>query len=161
MTTTLATLAELVSGQLTRPELARRSSSEPRRSPMPVRRISRCSIILKKPIDLARSQAGAVVVPTGFVPDHPPAIQAADVHQAFAKIVAHFRPARTAARIGVSPQAVVSSTAQLDAGVDVHPGATIGDDVESVRVRQFMPRAYRRGLQAGRRRDGLSQRCAL
>ncbi len=128
MTTTLATLAELVSGQLTRPELAEmiieRAATLADAGPQDITLLDNP----EKAHRLARSQAGAVVVPTGFVPDHLPAIQAADVHQAFAKIVAHFRPARTAVRIGVSPQAVVSSTAQLDAGVDVHPGATIGDD---------------------------------
>jgi len=77
---------------------------------------------------LARSRSGAVVVPRDFAPDHPPAIQVDDVHAAFATIVAHFRPSRVAARIGVSPLAAVSRSARLDEDVDVHPGATVGDD---------------------------------
>ena len=88
---------------------------------------------------LARSRAGAVVVPRDFAPDHPPAIQVDDVHAAFAKIVAHFRPARTAARIGVSPLAAVSPSARLDDDVDVHPGATIGEDAQIGAHRRFMP----------------------
>jgi UDP-3-O-[3-hydroxymyristoyl] glucosamine N-acyltransferase len=51
-----------------------------------------------------------------------------DVHAAFAKIVAYFRPPRTHAAIGISPQAIVARSAQLGKGVNVHPGATIGDD---------------------------------
>jgi UDP-3-O-[3-hydroxymyristoyl] glucosamine N-acyltransferase len=81
---------------------------------------------------LAATKARAVIVPFDFRPDllTMPAIQVADVHQAFAKIVSHLRPARTARRIGVSPQAIVSPTARISSDVDVHPGATIGDDVE-------------------------------
>jgi UDP-3-O-[3-hydroxymyristoyl] glucosamine N-acyltransferase len=54
----------------------------------------------------------------------------ADVHAAFARIVSHFRPPRTQAAIGVSPYAIVSSTARLGANVNIHPGVTIGDDCE-------------------------------
>ncbi len=79
---------------------------------------------------LARSQASAVVVPHDLTPEQTPAIQVDDVHRAFAAIVAHFRPQRMAARVGVSPLAFVSPRARLAANVDVHPGATIGDDVE-------------------------------
>ena len=79
---------------------------------------------------LARSKAGAVVVPQGFEALDRPAIQAVDVHQAFAKIVTHFRPLRSADAGGVSPQAIVAASAQIAAGVEIHPGATIGADVE-------------------------------
>ena len=44
---------------------------------------------------LARSRAGAVLVPRDFLPDHPPAIEVDDVHAAFAAVVVHFRPKRT------------------------------------------------------------------
>jgi len=57
-------------------------------------------------------------------------IEVADVHVGFAKIVAAFHPPRTATRVGISPQAIVSSSANIAAGVDIHPGAVIGDDVE-------------------------------
>jgi UDP-3-O-[3-hydroxymyristoyl] glucosamine N-acyltransferase len=59
-----------------------------------------------------------------------PVIQVADVYAAFTKVVRHFRPRRTAPRIGVSTRAYVSPTARLGANVDVHPGASVGDDVE-------------------------------
>ncbi len=87
---------------------------------------------------LATTQASAVVVPeqiawdtTGVGVDAarwPRAIRVQDVHVAFAKIVSYFRPPRTKASIGVSPQAIVARTAQLGNNVNVHPGATIGDD---------------------------------
>ena len=79
--------------------------------------------------NLAGSTASAVVCPRTFVPEGTPAILVDDVHQAFIKIVIHFRPPRAAKRIGVSRRAAVSPTAVLGADVDVHPYATIGDDV--------------------------------
>jgi len=79
--------------------------------------------------ELAGCRAAAVVAPRALAPERLPAIQVDDVHGAFAKIVAHFRPARSAARIGISPAAVVSPTAMIADDVEVHPLATIGDDV--------------------------------
>lgn len=76
---------------------------------------------------LFHTQAAAVVVPEGVTCDLS-TIAVANVHEAFAKIVCHFRPPRQRPSIGVSPQAVVSPSAQLGNGVNVHPGATIGDD---------------------------------
>jgi len=76
------------------------------------------------------SRASAVVVPPTVVSGRLPMIQVDDVHQAFAVIVARFRPPRPAERIGTSRQAVVSPTARLGRDVDVHPLASIGDDVE-------------------------------
>ena len=78
---------------------------------------------------LQRSAASAVVIPRQFLPEGLPAIQVDDVHAAFARIVCHFRPARTVARSGVSVHAVVSPSARLGHDVDVHPGASVGDDV--------------------------------
>ena len=78
---------------------------------------------------LEQNPAAAVVVPRLISPEHRPAIQVDDVHAAFAKIVCHFRPPCPQPRIGVSPAAIVSSSARLAHDVDVHPGATIGDDV--------------------------------
>jgi UDP-3-O-[3-hydroxymyristoyl] glucosamine N-acyltransferase len=78
---------------------------------------------------LARSAAGAVVVPKGLSTDRP-AIEVDDVHAAFAVIVRHFRPARREEKCGISPQATVGASARIAAAVDIHPGATIGDDVE-------------------------------
>jgi UDP-3-O-[3-hydroxymyristoyl] glucosamine N-acyltransferase len=128
MATNLAVLAELVGGQLVNPNTSN-TIIEGAATLSDARPID---ISLLDNVDkahrLARSRAGAVVVPHGFAPEHPPAIQVDDVHQAFAAIVAHFRPAFAAARIGVSPQAVVSPLALLDDDVDVHAGATIGDN---------------------------------
>ena len=79
---------------------------------------------------LAKSHAGAAIVPAGTGPLDRPTIEVADVHAAFTAAVLAFRPPRREARIGVSPQAAVDATARLGAGVDVHPFATVGADVE-------------------------------
>jgi UDP-3-O-[3-hydroxymyristoyl] glucosamine N-acyltransferase len=79
---------------------------------------------------LASCHATAVVAPRSFIPKGISAIQVDDVHRAFARIVARFRPARAKARRGTSPLAVVSPTARLGSDVEVHAYATIGDDVE-------------------------------
>lgn len=79
---------------------------------------------------LFASAASAAVVPLDLSVDALPVIQVADVHAAFAKIVARFRPPRTSPRVGISPLAHVSPKARLGSNVDVHPFATIGDDVE-------------------------------
>jgi UDP-3-O-[3-hydroxymyristoyl] glucosamine N-acyltransferase len=77
---------------------------------------------------LAATDAAAVVIPAGLDCNWPCAIRVTDVQAAFAKIVSYFRPPRTQAAIGISPQAIVSRTARLGKNVNVHPGATIGDD---------------------------------
>lgn len=86
---------------------------------------------------LAATEAAAVVLPAGLdwgksgVGDDPAryaAIRVKDVAAAFAKIVAYFRPPRIQAAVGISPRAIISSTAQIGRNVNVHPGVTIGDD---------------------------------
>ena len=80
---------------------------------------------------LAASAASAAVVPSNF-PDSGltiPMISVEDVHAAFTKIALHFRPQRRSARTGVSARAFVSPSAKLAADVEVHVGATIGDEV--------------------------------
>jgi UDP-3-O-[3-hydroxymyristoyl] glucosamine N-acyltransferase len=79
---------------------------------------------------LARSCAGAVVVPRSLGPLDRPCIQVDDVHVAFKKIVLHFRPPRMTAHGGIDPRAIVSASARIAPGVEVHAGATIGDEVE-------------------------------
>jgi UDP-3-O-[3-hydroxymyristoyl] glucosamine N-acyltransferase len=79
---------------------------------------------------LAASQAAAVIVPHDYSPDHLPHITVANVHGAFATIVQQFRPQRTRRPVGISPSAVISASARLSAGVEIHPLAFIGDDVE-------------------------------
>ena len=78
---------------------------------------------------LAGSQAAAVVCPKTFKPEEMPAILVDDVRAAFAKIVLHFHPQRAAKRIGISRMSSIATSAKLGANVDVHPLATIGDDV--------------------------------
>lgn len=80
---------------------------------------------------LRRSPASAAIVPAAAAiePGTLPMIRVADVHQAFARLVEIFRRPRPRRRIGVCPSAHVSATARLGADVDVHPFATIGDDV--------------------------------
>ena len=79
---------------------------------------------------LAKSRAGAVIVPLGSGPLDRPSLEVADVHAAFAATILHFRPARVAARNGVSPQAAVDPTARVAAGADVHAFATVGPEAE-------------------------------
>ena len=79
---------------------------------------------------LQQSAAAAAIVPQDFPSSEKPTIVVADVHEAFAKIVNHFRPRRPRQRVGISPAAWISSSARLAADVEVHAGVTIGDDVE-------------------------------
>jgi len=77
-----------------------------------------------------RSPAAAAVVPVGVPPQDKPTITVDNVHQAFTQIVSHFRPTPPQQRIGISAAAWISPSARLAEDVDVHPGASIGDDVD-------------------------------
>jgi UDP-3-O-[3-hydroxymyristoyl] glucosamine N-acyltransferase len=78
---------------------------------------------------LAKSTGGGQSAAEGArVPARLAAIVVDDVHAAFAKIVCHFRPPRAQNPVGVSPWAIVSPSARWGKGVDIHPGATVGDD---------------------------------
>ncbi len=79
---------------------------------------------------LAKSQAAAAIVPVGTGTQDRPTIEVEDVHKAFSKIIQHFRPPRARHRQGVSPQAVIDSSARLAGDVEVQPLALIGQDVE-------------------------------
>jgi UDP-3-O-[3-hydroxymyristoyl] glucosamine N-acyltransferase len=79
---------------------------------------------------LAKSRAGAVIVPVGIGPLDRPSIEVADVHAAFTAVIEAFRPKRHPQRIGVSPQAVVDATARIASGTDIHPFVTVAADVE-------------------------------
>ncbi len=74
-------------------------------------------------------QASAILGPTDLLPNGRPLIRVADVHNAFATIVSHFRPPRPEAQRGVSPEAFVSPKATFGKDIDVRPRAVIGDDV--------------------------------
>ena len=79
---------------------------------------------------LARCPASAVIVPATFQPTGRPTITVADIHVAFARIVAHFHPPRKTSRPGISPAAFIDPTARLAPDVEVHPHASIGADVQ-------------------------------
>lgn len=79
---------------------------------------------------LVASAASAVIVPLDYAPTDRPYIAVANVHAAFAQVVQQFRPQRTRRAMGISPSASISASAQLSAGVEIHPLAFIGDDVE-------------------------------
>jgi len=81
---------------------------------------------------LAATQARAVVVPANFSTAAltMPAIQVADVHQAFTAIVTYFRPPRQHSRSGISPLAAIHPTARIAENVEIHPAVTIGEDVQ-------------------------------
>ena len=127
MQTTLGELALLADGQVAGPDNIAIQGAAPLRDALPG------EITLVDSADrsrnLAESKAAAIVCPRSFTPGEMPAILVNDVHAAFAKILLHFHPARIAKRIGVSRLSAVSSSATLGANVDVHPFATIGDEV--------------------------------
>ena len=127
MTTSLAQLAELVGGQL-------RGDSETEISEAAtLSLVGPGQITLadssERTAGLAQSSAAAAVVTADVECDSMPTIVVNDVHEAFSKIVEHFRPRRPKRSPGRSEQAIISESAQLAADVDVHPLAVIGDDV--------------------------------
>ncbi len=77
---------------------------------------------------LAKALAAAVLVPSDVTPELP-AIQVADVPQAFATIVRHFHPPRAVVRGGVHPLASVHPSARVAENVEIGPCAVIGEDV--------------------------------
>ena len=79
---------------------------------------------------LAKTVAAAAIVPAGSGPLDRPTIEVADVHAAFATVIAMFRPPRAAVRLGVSPQAAVDPSARLAGDVEIHPFATVGADCD-------------------------------
>ncbi|NBW95790.1 MAG: UDP-3-O-(3-hydroxymyristoyl)glucosamine N-acyltransferase [Planctomycetia bacterium] len=79
---------------------------------------------------LAKSRAGAVIVPVGCGPLDRPSLEVADVHAAFTAVIMLLRPPRRRLRTGVSPQAAIDPSARLAADVEVHAFATVGADVE-------------------------------
>ena len=127
MPTTLAQLAELVEGRL------RGEGGLPIVGAATLDVVEAGEITLADHADraaeLAGSPAAAAIVSAEVDVNGPATIVVDDVHQAFAKVVAHFRPQRRAQSIGISPAAQISPTAEIAAGVEIHPGASIGDEV--------------------------------
>lgn len=127
MQTSLATLAQLVSGTLSGdPTLLVEGAAI-----LTVARDNEITLVdsADKRSQFLASPAIAAVVPHEFPTGGKPTIAVADVHRAFAQIVLHFRPLRPLHEIGISPQAWISPTAELADDVQVFPGANIGDDV--------------------------------
>lgn len=127
METPLSELAQLVGGQL----IGDGSIEVHEAATLAEAQVGEISFIDKadKKKSLGECRATAIVVPMEFVPEGIAAIQVEDVHAAFAKIVTHFRPPRYKKRIGINPASIVSPTAQIGDDVDIHLGATVGDDV--------------------------------
>jgi len=78
---------------------------------------------------LVDSPASAVVCPQGVELGGKPGIVVDQVHDAFAQVVAHFRPRRSPSVIGRHAQAIVDPTAKIDISAAIHAGAMIGADV--------------------------------
>ena len=127
MGTTLAQLAELVSGKLVGdPELLICGAATIRDAAAGEITLADKAELLPK---LTASAAVAAIVPAGLEPPGLPYIQVASVSTAFAQVVAHFRPPRQRRRFGISPAAYLAPTVRLAENVEIHPGATIADDV--------------------------------
>jgi UDP-3-O-[3-hydroxymyristoyl] glucosamine N-acyltransferase len=126
-TKTLQQLADLVGGEV------RGDAQTPITGAASIARVQPGEITLadaaKLLSPLATSAAAAVVVTPEFPPTAVPGIVVQDVHAAFAKIVGQFRPPRETPHVGRSPAAYVAASAQLAENVDVHPLASIGEDV--------------------------------
>jgi UDP-3-O-[3-hydroxymyristoyl] glucosamine N-acyltransferase len=78
--------------------------------------------------DLAATKAGAVLVPKNLEGDDDSWIRVADPYFAFARIMTRWFSNRPMPK-GISPKAVVSSTAKLGQNVVLGPFAIIGDEV--------------------------------
>ncbi len=129
MQATLAELAALVDGQLVGNGDLVINGAAPMNHAVPGQ-ITLTDDCPDRHYNLTESRASAILASracetTGGLPT----IQVDDVHDAFAKIIRHFNPPRAKPRIGVSPLAVVSPSAKLGDDVDVHPYATVADDV--------------------------------
>ncbi len=126
-TTTLHQLADLVGGEL------RGDAQTPIRGAASIVRAQPGEITLadapKLLSMLAASQAAAAVVPPDFPPLSMPCVVVPDVHAAFTKIVLHFRPPQETHRVGRSAAASVARSAQLADDVQVHPLASVGEEV--------------------------------
>ncbi len=127
MTSTLGELAALVNGQLIGDPALPIHGAAPLRDAGP----GHITLIdgTERNRRLCGCSASAAIVPSHVEPDGMAAIRVANVHHAFATILRYFHPAREKHRIGVSPLAAVSPTAQLADDVEIHPFASIGDNV--------------------------------
>ena len=86
--------------------------------------------------DLAESNAGTILLATALKDVIPTAELARrtfllvdDPLQSFVEAIKFFRPQREFKQFGISPQAIVSESASIGEGTNIHPGAVIGDEV--------------------------------
>lgn len=79
---------------------------------------------------LENSAASAVVVPAALQPTRCSYITVADVHAAFSRIVAYFRPPCQQTQQGISTAAYISPTARVASSAVIYPHAYVGDEVE-------------------------------
>ena len=128
MQVTLAELAAMVDGELLGDGSVVIHGAAPLCSAGPGQ-ITMADDTVDRHCSLSTSRAAAAVVLPSVAVNGMPAIRVDDVHLAFARIVSHFHPAHAPTRIGISPLAFVSPTARIEADVDVHPYATVDDDV--------------------------------
>jgi UDP-3-O-[3-hydroxymyristoyl] glucosamine N-acyltransferase len=126
-TTTLQQLADLVGGKV------RGDAQTSIRGAASIARVQAGEITLADAVklmpSLAASPAAAAVVAPDFPPVAIPCILVPDVHEAFTAIVVQFRPPRNVHRVGRSPAAHIARSARLADDVQVHPLASIGEDV--------------------------------
>ncbi len=129
MAITIGDIATLVGGTLVNGE-----ESLPIASAATLETASATDVTLVDALDklhlLAKSEAGAAIVPAGSGPLDRPSIEVSDVHAAFAAVILCFRPPKVLLRRGVSPQASVDPSAQLAADVEIHPFATVGPECD-------------------------------
>lgn len=132
MSIPLATLAELVGGQLVLPDKALAPEGVTAAATLETATETAVTLVdaVERLPSLEKSRAAAAIVPVGAGPQDRPTIEVADVHAAFARIVRHFRPVRSLQRHGVSPQAVIDPSARLAGDVEVHPLAVVGPDCD-------------------------------
>lgn len=74
--------------------------------------------------------AAAAIVCCGLKSSLKPCIEVEKPEEAFAKIVALFRPPVQRSKIGISPDAIVSPSARISDDVCIYPGAVVMDNAE-------------------------------
>lgn len=127
MTTSLAELAQIVGGKVHGDgNVAIRGAGILRDATAEEITLADNANLVKK---IAASPAAAVVVPRDLLPEGKPLLIVDNVAEAFARIVMHFHPPRGRSYVGVSRAAQVSPSAVIGEGVNIHAGASIGDDV--------------------------------
>ena len=133
MEMTAQEIAELVNGQLKGDPTVKIDDGQPLHFAQQnhLSFVSKPSFLRK----LAKSNAGACVVPVGLVDKLPTELNctyilSTDVEADFLKVLLKLRPQQAIPHIGVSPDATVSPSASIGAGTNVHTGAHVCDGVQ-------------------------------